>query len=1178
MQEGWNNVKRILKKAGKRFLIILLPLILIVVILASAVYFITIDDGTYKDNDWSSTNYGASQFINDITISDNKIANNTSVQEIWDKMIKSGCRVDKYLSTPEELAKLMMAEIVTKFPDIRANPDAPIDWSSVDWSKIVNNEAELQGIIKFKRSDENNKVTTMKYASEEEFYGYIEEYNSSGSEKAKNNALTHFTLKKVTSSSDLSGSSSGINYTGPYLCWPVDSTNITSHYGGRNAPTAGASTQHKGTDIGAPEGADVYAAETGKVVRVEYNSARGNYIDVDHGNGYKTRYQHLSATKVNVGDMVKKGQVIGAVGSTGISTGPHLHFEVLYNDENLGPEDFKYQNGMGDGTGGFGSAYDTENTSNTATSNSTTQTGKKNNTSTTTKKTGTASVKQVEGDGYSQEYTSSAGITYKEYRQNSGSYQEHSYWSGNIRSDGCGPTALSIIASGLTNEEYTPKNIADMMTNKYSYNMYTSYDRLKEIAEDIGLKAETIEAPTKEQVENSLKNGKVIIMSTHNRLFTSGNHFIALLDIDTEGNVYVSNPNKNTTTGWQSLDSVMSGRDNIVVIDAGKPSVANNASTSKTSTYVAMVATWSDSKTILQTNDSKVTSDYSLGKNGGVISTSYHMSATPVDYQAMTNQYSMPFDLLWAFLVVRENKNFAFDIADLMYNSDFQITIYDNLKTDTQVDTWDYTLTRKAEVNARARSTYSIYKSENDSTNLNSGTGVAEGYHVHDPYKDNEKYQTIKTVIDRTNTVNCILTRANTWVVDYKNEYTYVEPKTTSQLPETNTIKDEEWGDPVSTDTSGFSCEPCDEIQALKQEAASKAKANVNTSNSTSSGISGGTPVGIASTPSVEYTSVKVYQRYINITDTYNRTIEDKKYIAGTPQTYEKTDPKAAEPNFVTIFLKPKYSANKNNIISAVSWLFEIIETNESTANLLDLVKYILQKATGSNFGIKDDFITIWNNTKKITVVNADGDIPVHTPVTTKEQFIQAMSEFAASGKMGETQQAAFEKHFLSRSAEIYDLGLKYNINPELVVVIARHEQSFQDVTRDHSESNFWGLAVYNGMNVAGSYGNFEGGVKAFAKAWASYDVGGSLQDLVLERYNQFNAVNPAAAGLPGTFKGGLSVYTWGGKSSMAENAQVHLEGWQSRINSWTEIFGTYGSLSSTSNSVATKNSTKTST
>ena len=188
------------------------------------------------------------------------------------------------------------------------------------------------------------------------------------------------------------------------------------------------------------------------------------------------------------------------------------------------------------------------------------------------------------------------------------------------------------------------------------------------------------------------------------------------------------------------------------------------------------------------------------------------------------------------------------------------------------------------------------------------------------------------------------------------------------------------------------------------------------------------------------------------------------------------------------------------------------------------------------------------------------------------------MSEFAASGKMGETQQAAFEKHFLSRSAEIYDLGLKYNINPELVVVIARHEQSFQDVTRDHSESNFWGLAVYNGMNVAGSYGNFEGGVKAFAKAWASYDVGGSLEDLVLERYNQFNAVNPAAAGLPGTFKGGLSVYTWGGKSSMAENAQVHLEGWQSRINSWTEIFGTYGSLSSTSNSIATKNSTKTST
>ena len=73
MQEGWNNMKKVLKKTGKRLLFILLPLILIIVLLAGAVYVITIDDGTYKEGDWSSTNYGVSQFINGLTVNgDNK--------------------------------------------------------------------------------------------------------------------------------------------------------------------------------------------------------------------------------------------------------------------------------------------------------------------------------------------------------------------------------------------------------------------------------------------------------------------------------------------------------------------------------------------------------------------------------------------------------------------------------------------------------------------------------------------------------------------------------------------------------------------------------------------------------------------------------------------------------------------------------------------------------------------------------------------------------------------------------------------------------------------------------------------------------------------------------------------------------------------------------------------------
>ena len=112
------------------------------------------------------------------------------------------------------------------------------------------------------------------------------------------------------------------------LTHPVPGAAITSGFGGRVAPTAGATTGHDGIDYGAGYGAAVYAADSGTVITAQYNSARGNYIVINHGNGMQTWYQHLSSMNVTVGQTVARGQVIGNVGTTGISTGPHLHFEV----------------------------------------------------------------------------------------------------------------------------------------------------------------------------------------------------------------------------------------------------------------------------------------------------------------------------------------------------------------------------------------------------------------------------------------------------------------------------------------------------------------------------------------------------------------------------------------------------------------------------------------------------------------------------------------------------------------------------------------------------------------------------------------------------------------------------------------------------------------------------------
>lgn len=139
-----------------------------------------------------------------------------------------------------------------------------------------------------------------------------------------------------TSSSGNTSSNASATGTGS-LTHPVPGAAITSGFGGRVAPTAGATTGHDGIDYGAGYGAAVYAADSGTVITAQYNSARGNYIVINHGNGMQTWYQHLSSMSVTVGQTVARGQVIGNVGTTGISTGPHLHFEVHVNGVPVNP-------------------------------------------------------------------------------------------------------------------------------------------------------------------------------------------------------------------------------------------------------------------------------------------------------------------------------------------------------------------------------------------------------------------------------------------------------------------------------------------------------------------------------------------------------------------------------------------------------------------------------------------------------------------------------------------------------------------------------------------------------------------------------------------------------------------------------------------------------------------------
>lgn len=130
----------------------------------------------------------------------------------------------------------------------------------------------------------------------------------------------------------------GRPYSGGAFVWPCPgSTRVTSNYGARISPTSGASTNHRGIDIGAAYGTEIVAAAPGTVKAVNYSSAAGNYVMIDHGGGLYTVYMHASSVHVSTGQKVSAGQMIARVGSTGISTGNHLHFGVSLNGSYVSP-------------------------------------------------------------------------------------------------------------------------------------------------------------------------------------------------------------------------------------------------------------------------------------------------------------------------------------------------------------------------------------------------------------------------------------------------------------------------------------------------------------------------------------------------------------------------------------------------------------------------------------------------------------------------------------------------------------------------------------------------------------------------------------------------------------------------------------------------------------------------
>jgi murein DD-endopeptidase MepM/ murein hydrolase activator NlpD len=139
----------------------------------------------------------------------------------------------------------------------------------------------------------------------------------------------------------------GMSAKKPLMKTPVDGARLSSGFGMRKHPVLGFSKMHKGVDFAAPRGTPIYAAGDGRIAKIGPFSTFGNYIRIQHRAGLQTAYAHMSRFKTGLhsGDRVKQGQVIGYVGTTGRSTGPHLHYEVIVNNVQVNPAKVKLPTG-----------------------------------------------------------------------------------------------------------------------------------------------------------------------------------------------------------------------------------------------------------------------------------------------------------------------------------------------------------------------------------------------------------------------------------------------------------------------------------------------------------------------------------------------------------------------------------------------------------------------------------------------------------------------------------------------------------------------------------------------------------------------------------------------------------------------------------------------------------------
>ena len=416
------------------------------------------------------------------------------------------------------------------------------------------------------------------------------------------------------------------------------------------------------------------------------------------------------------------------------------------------------------------------------------------------------------------------------------------------------------------------------------------------------------------------------------------------------------------------------------ITDSGTSS-STGESSDGTPNFVLKVATFSEDEESLtcDPDDSDVNEFHTH---------TYTMLAQEIDYQSLLNQYKMPFNYLWAMLVIGEEKDFVMDLADLAYNSKIEITVHDNERKNTDIVTDVYT--KKTEIETTGNVAVS-YEDENKKTGTEIKNESAN-------YTKSTTYKKVHTMTTITNTLDTSVTLADTWNITYTKEYKY--SNSTNESGKSTTNLEDVTGEWTESKNKG-------DPSNLNSQIKAKAESEVSSEGK------------IVSGSQISSSKTQYKHSTINASTTTQNIVESKKYtttlsnVSNTSSTSSDTSdddlntlPDSSggtyteNDNFVNL-LKEHYDT-RSNIVNTPDWLFEILSENSDTADMVDLTKYFLYKATNNDYGVTSLSLDILE-TKNFSKANSGEEL---SGDTTQEKVWNALrnegfSEYAVAGVLG---------------------------------------------------------------------------------------------------------------------------------------------------------------------------------